>query len=338
MTFGLSASNASGAGGFSVTDALDYLWPVVDSRTSIVASHVYSSWPARIVKQLTTLQWLAEVEASAHVLCPECGDHFEEVVVRPGPGGHDRSLIACPRHTRVTVPPDARRQWSVRIDSLVIELAKALQLSGKVKEQMLERVWRLGRLPWRGESRDILFARGFGWNDAVSLRGSITAEHRPIVLVPSVTPAPDYWHGRTPPVIALDQATLLDTRGIEVDPLAFASAVQEAEPPTCASEQQTITCEQLTLMIRRQIKAEHKTQLTDDVLVAARRQCGSLRKAAEYLSAETGQAVTKDQVCRAVKRAGGLAEIINASDSDSIVRTSPTARGRRKSKPRSTQP
>lgn len=96
--------------------------------------------------------------------------------------------------------------------------------------------------------------------------------------------------------------------------------------------------EQFTLLIRRQIKAEQKTHLTDDVLVAARRQCGSLRKAAEYLSSETGQDVTKDQVFRAVKRAGGLAEIINASDSDSIVRTSPTARGRSKSKPRSTQP
>lgn len=96
--------------------------------------------------------------------------------------------------------------------------------------------------------------------------------------------------------------------------------------------------EQLTLIIRRQIKAEHKTQLSDDVLMAARRQCGSLRKAADFLSRETGQDVTKDQVFRAVKRAGGLAEIINASDSDSIVRTSPSARVRRKSKPRSTQP
>jgi hypothetical protein len=237
---------------------------------------------------------------------------------------------------RVPVPPDARHQWGVRIDSLVIALAQALQLTGKVKELMPERVWRLGRLPWRGETRDILFARGFGWDDAASVRSSITAAHRPIVLVPSVIPAPDYWQGRTPPLIALDQASMLGERGIEIDPLAFATAVQEAESPTCASLQQSFSREQLNLMIRQQIKAEHKSQLTDDVLVAARRQCGSLRKAAEYLSSETGQVVTKDQVFRAVKRAGGLAEIINTNDSDSIVRTSPTARGRRKSKPRST--
>ena len=36
-----------------------------------------------------------------------------------------------------------------------------------------------------------------------------------------------------------------------------------------------VTTDQLTLMIRRQINAEGKTQLTDDILVAANQQKGS---------------------------------------------------------------
>lgn len=231
------------------------------------------------------------------------------------------------------VRPNARRRLGVHFDRLVAEIAAALQLTGTVKTLIAQRVWRLGRLLWRGETRDIVFARGFAWDDATSVRRVIVAARQPIVLVPQAMPAPDYWRGRMPPVIALDQASFLDGFGIVFDPLVFASAVQDVDSSAADSEHRTIDCDQLKLIIRRQIKAEHKTQLTDDVYLAARRQCGSVRKAAEYLSQETGQTVTKDQVFQAVKRSGGLAEIINAADSDSIVRTSATARGRRKSKP-----
>jgi hypothetical protein len=58
-------------------------------------------------------------------------------------------------------------------------------------------------------------------------------------------------------------------------------------------------------MIRRQIKAEEKTQLTDDILIAAYQQEGSVRKAATFLTERTGQVVTKDKVQNALRRCGG---------------------------------
>lgn len=79
--------------------------------------------------------------------------------------------------------------------------------------------------------------------------------------------------------------------------------------------------EQLKLMIRRQLKAEKKTSLTDDIFVAAYRQHGSVRKAAAFLSEQTGRSVSKDQVYRALKRSGGIQAVLNAEDSDSIQRT-----------------
>jgi len=321
-----------------VIDPLDYLWPVADARSPVVGQHVFSGWPPGVADRLTELGWLAEVEAADRILCPECGDHFEAIVARSASGAEVRYYIPCRRHVRVRVPLDARRQLGIQFDQIGGALARSLRLTGKSKELLIQRVWRLGRMVWRGESRDIVFTRGLAWNDSTSVRATIVALHRPIVLVPFALPATDFWRGRMPPVIALDQTSILDDCDIAIDPLAFATAVQYSDSSTTNANSSSVDVEQLKLLIRRQIKAEHKSQLTDDALLAAWRNCGSMRKAAQYLSCETGQAVTKDQVFQAVKRSNGFAEVVNATDSDSIVRTSATARGRRKSKPRSLHP
>ena len=80
------------------------------------------------------------------------------------------------------------------------------------------------------------------------------------------------------------------------------------------------TAEQLKLMIRRQVKAEGKTSLTDGVFLQAYRHCGSVREAASLLTRQTGREVSKDQVQRTLKRAGGAVAMLNAEDSDSVER------------------
>lgn len=63
-------------------------------------------------------------------------------------------------------------------------------------------------------------------------------------------------------------------------------------------------------MVRRQIKAEAMTQLTDDILVAAHQQEGSVRKPAPFLSERTGQTVTKDKIQNALRRSGGIGTVV----------------------------
>jgi len=74
-------------------------------------------------------------------------------------------------------------------------------------------------------------------------------------------------------------------------------------------------------VVRRQVKAEIKTLLTDDVCVAAYKQHNSYRKAADALTEETGRPISKDKIRRAVERHGGIAAIMPEEDSDSIART-----------------
>jgi hypothetical protein len=82
-----------------------------------------------------------------------------------------------------------------------------------------------------------------------------------------------------------------------------------------------ITRDRLKQVIRHQIKAEGKAVLRDDWLVAAYKQCNSYRKAANSLTEQSGQPIPKDQVWRAVQRAGGRRAVLRGDDSDSVVRT-----------------
>jgi hypothetical protein len=85
----------------------------------------------------------------------------------------------------------------------------------------------------------------------------------------------------------------------------------------------------LKTLIRQQVKADKKTALTDDILAAAYRQEQSFDKAAAFLNAnpEITERVTRDRVRYAVIRKGGIADVLNGANSDSVVR--PVASPRR---------
>jgi len=303
-----------------VIDPLEWLWPLADATVPTVAVQHTESWPDGVLDRLRAASLLMDDELAARVLCPECQDHYEEVLACEGPGRETYSFISCPALHRVRVPRSARRQWSVNLPVLAQALAVTMSLTGKVAELAPRRVWRLGRTKWQDAARDVLLSRGLHWSDAATVRGSITQARKPIVFVPRAKPPGDYWIGRVPPIIALDQVALLGDAGIEIDPLEIAASIQDADARQNGTGVIEMNPEQLTLLIRRQIKAEHKSELSDDIFLAAYRQHGSVRKAADFLSTETGATISKDQVQRAVGRAGGAAEVLNAEDSNSVVR------------------
>jgi hypothetical protein len=107
---------------------------------------------------------------------------------------------------------------------------------------------------------------------------------------------------------------------LEVESLEIAAAIHDADALAASASPIQLTQQDLTRMIRQQVKAEAKTTLTDAVYIAAYRQCQSVREAAAFLTRETQREVSKDEVQRAVTRAGGAAAVLSATDSDSIVR------------------
>lgn len=120
-----------------------------------------------------------------------------------------------------------------------------------------------------------------------------------------------YKQHDTPPEMSLPYqgqilstvADVLESGGKLADELgALDELLNRQRTPALA---QPVEQRQVKKMVRQQVKAELKTHLDDDYLVAAYAQYGSYRKAAKALSVD-GREVSRDKVKRAVDRAGGI--------------------------------
>lgn len=296
-------------------DPMSFVWSHVDLQEPFFSESTARLLLGAHFDRLANLRFLVPAENAASVACPSCLDHhFEEVVAVDQADNTQRFYIACPEHVRVEIPQALLCQWTVGCDTLAEPVAKALALAGRCTSLVEGRLWRLGRTKWQGVSRDVLFARGLNWVDGGNVATRIARCTRPIVFVGDRVPPIGVWPGRVPPIVTLSQVTNLGEGGLVTDYEAVLAAILDADAMPPSASQEPINTRQLALMIRRQIKAEEKTKLTDDILVAAYQQEGSVRKAAAFLSDRTGQAVTKDKVQNALRRNGGLKAVIHSKD------------------------
>jgi hypothetical protein len=301
-----------------MADPLEFLLPIIEAPRMTIGHAEVLRWPNKVLERLTELGILVRAEDADLIRCPECGDHWEEVIAQDGSEGSTRLYIHCPEVLRVEVLHCHRQQWRPDLSALMRFLASSLNLTGKPQEIFPERLWRLGRLTWNKESRDVLFVRGLQWPDGDQPRSQIVRQRKPI-LISSMYCMPDEFWRTPPPQLVLRNIAWLTDR-VEIDVEEVAACIVCASKKAVESPPLAITEEDLKLTIRQQIKAENKSELTDDIYVRAYLQEGSLRKAAEFLSKQTQTVVKKDRVRRAVLRQGGISSLANEEDSNSIVR------------------
>lgn len=302
-----------------MTDVFQYLCLVMDEESRTVSAYEASEWPENGFDRLLALGFLNQVENSQYVVCPDCLYHDEEVICLDYPGRRTRWYIPCPESGRVEIRPDEMRQWRISLPNIAQAIAEQLNLTGKCTEVAPGHVWRLGRWKEPGGMHDILFAVGLNTANAENCRRAITSAHRPVVLIPRCEPAKEFWHSKVPQLISLHAAAAFTDDKILIDPEYVLDVVRQEELEPAAEE--AVGPEQLRMMIRRMIRTEGQVRIDDEILLRARRTCGSLRKAAAFLTAELKQPVTKDCIQRAVDRAGGLAAVMSDRDSDSVVRS-----------------
>jgi len=140
------------------------------------------------------------------------------------------------------------------------------------------------------------------------------------VLVPHHVPDERVWQGTVPAVVPLTEVMSWEGEQPILDVMALVDAVETADRRAGQAAALSLDAGGKK-MVRRQVKAEIKSLLTDDAMVAAYKEHGSLRKAADALTDQTGQKISKDKVGRAIERRGGLAEILAEGDSPSVART-----------------
>ena len=295
-------------------DPLSYLWPHVDAAEPLFFKHAFAAWMDADFDGLVAAGFLQPTGNADAVPCPSCDEgHLEEVLACRDATGSHRFYIPCPEMLRVEIPPELLRQWTIDFDVVACIVAKSLSLTGQCTELMPGRLWRLGRTKWQGISRDVVFARGLGWSDGHGTASQVAQTIRPIVFVADRLPNSALWPGQIPPVIALSQVATSEHE-LVIDHDAVCAAILEADAQHDADMSTIDDRTRLQLMIRQQVKAEEKSQLTDEILLAAYQQEGSVRKAAAFLSERTGQPVTKDKVQSAVKRCGGVGVVTRRRD------------------------
>jgi hypothetical protein len=258
-------------------------------------------------ERLAAANYVVRTANAECVSCPACGDgHAEEVVPLSGANGQLRYYISCPTYFRVEIDPELLEQWTINWNALASGMAAALALAGQCTLLISDRLWRLGRLKWRGTYRDALLARGLSWHDGRDIARQIARNTRPVVFVGDRPVPQDVWVGREPPLVQLSQVASFagEQTVIDVDAVLAAILLAEAEPAPV--DPLPLNPAGLKQVIRRQIRAEGKTNLTDDILLAAYHREGSVRKAAAFLTESTGRTVTKDRVQSAVRRSGSM--------------------------------
>ncbi len=306
------------------TDLLGVILTAADDDRRIFDQAEIIRWPPGSLDQCRHLKLIRRGPGGLHAPCPNCTDgHIEPVTIRAGPDGTKRFYIWCPESMRVEVQPEMCNGWQIDPAGLASVLAAALGLKGRPKSVVADRLWRLGRTAWppgSSSTRAIVFARRMRDGDAPAVAAHIGAGGRAIVLVPRNVPDTRVWPGPVPAVISLCDVMTWDDDQPVLDVVAMADAVGAADR-IAASADAIALGPTGKKMVRRQVKAEIKSLLTDDAYVAAFKQHGSYRKAAAALTEQTGQPIDKDKVRRAVKRHGGRADVVSDEDSASVARS-----------------
>lgn len=305
-------------------DLLGLILAAADDEGRVFDHAETTTWPPGALDEFRRLGLIRQAAGGLHALCPNCADgHVESVTIRAGPGTTKRFYIWCPESMRVEVRPEMCNGWQVNPAGLAAAVTGALGLRGSPKPVVAGRFWRLGRTPWPPGSRrtrGVVFARRMQDHDAPAIAAHVGSGGRAIVLVPHHVPDERIWSGTVPAVISLAEVMTWDDGRLVLDVMAMVDAVETADRLAEAAKAVALGPTGKK-MVRQQVKAEIKSLLTDDAYVAAYKEHGSYRKAADALTEQTGQKIDKDKVRRAVKRHGGLAEIVPEEDSPSVSRT-----------------
>ena len=298
-------------------DPLALLWPHLEMPRPLFSRRTVECWPEGALARLQTVGFVRQAETARRVVCPGCYEgHIEDVMAQPYPDGSRRFFVYCPEVLCRRGAAERPSAMDDRLRSPGRRLAQELSLRGRCLSILPDRLWRLGKATWRGALRDVLLARGLAWRDAPEVVGRIACSRRPIVLVPQYAPLRETWAGCEPAIVTLAQVASFESERLAVDAVVMAAIVADADATWDDDVGQALDDRQL----RRLLRAQRSAALGDEVLVAAYKQYGSYRKAAEALIAQ-GVETDRWGVERAVRRAGGATAIRRDESSLSVVRT-----------------
>lgn len=302
------------------TNLLRLLVAAIDTGECVFDHAETTTWPPGSIDRLRDVGLLRESSAGLMASCPSCAhSHIEPVVPRAGADGRTRWFIQCPESLRVEVSAEMCRGWEIDLDGLASAVAGALATHGAPKVVVPARLWRLGRIPFDGGTREVLLAIRLSDSDSASVTRVVPQGGRSIIVVPHGVPDDRVWPARVPAVVPLTPFACLGDAGFELAGIEFMEAIAEAD--VAAGDKASVPLDAVAAKkVRRHVKATIESLLSDEALVQAYIAHGSYRKAADALNAQ-GQVTDRYAVERAVKARGGHKAVKAAANSGSVRRT-----------------
>ena len=306
-----------------MNDVLHVLLSTIEGFDRKFDYSVVREWPQGVLEKFCELKILRQASGGMYARCPNCEiSHVENVIIASQANGSNKYFIPCPESMRVEVEPDMCKLWEIDLEGISGLLRLKLQLKGKGKEILPGKLWELGKIAWPlGGKRKIMFAIRVEEIDAQTLDSKFGADGKVILIVPHLVSEKSVWRGKPPAIISLSDVMSFEDGEVIFDVEEIVAIVQNSDDTPFTIGGLAIGDKELKSIVRQQIKADKKTELTDDIFVAAYKQEGSYRKGAEFLTEQTGQSVSKDKIKRAVDRNGGVAEIQRMENSNSVART-----------------
>ncbi len=279
-----------------------------------------SAWDHKELETFERLGIVRRIDGSV-AECPGCeiGACARVYCSRDGSGREHRH-VACPVHGRVEVSAESCAEWVVGHGAVVAAVAKGFGAAG-LPRAVDRGVWKLGRCKFGATSREVIFLLNASSSGERALAAHVGRSGRAIVVVPARVPDERIWHGATPAVVPLYDGSTFTSDGLELDSLYVLDRIQCADEATQRASLLPADPRIKREVLAQQVHEAIRDVSDDDLCVATYRQIPSYRRAAEHLTAKFNRRFTKEDIARAVKKAGGPTAVTATEDSASVGRS-----------------
>lgn len=315
-----------------IDDVLQLLLAAADERDTKYSYRDVEQWPEGALERFQSLGLVRQAAGSNLALCPNCDDeHIEGVVYSRGFDGGQRLSICCPEAMEVEVTPEMCRWWEVDQAGFAMAMAGSLGMCSTPTELYPGRLWRLGRIPWKGKTREVLYARGLIWNDCLAVMRKVPPAGKSMVLVPANVPDERHWPNRVPVVISLSEYMLFKGGQLASDAARLMETIEEIDG--FIQEQGQVP---LDVVAKKKVEMAVdqciRKRLTPADVIEAVIRFGGVDRARKALLAESSQVPSRATIYRWIEDRGGMEILRDKSDWGSMVslKTShPGDRGRK---------
>jgi hypothetical protein len=214
-----------------MSDALCSLLYRLDYGRDLVWTHAeVEHWAEGELDHLVAAGLLIPDQPSQRVICPECGDVVDVLILGSPHQDGETACLLCSECGPQRVPLAQVGCYRLEFSEFLRGLCKALGIDSRWNETVPGRIWKLGKFRCAGASRSAYLARHLQWRDARDVIEQADFPPGSIVYVPAERPRRELRIERLPHLVPLlgvlkwgELGLSLDMAHVE-DQLALASS------------------------------------------------------------------------------------------------------------------